>query len=92
MFRWAATGWRTFDDEPVGNRDILEAISRVVLFLRAIGVEVQFWEIPRERNQVANNFANEAMEGMQELQCQHPSYEYTYDDTSDFTHDDIYDY
>lgn len=59
--KWQANGWRTAKRTPVKNRDLWEALLRLVAVYAELGTAVDFWLVPRAENADADRLANEGL-------------------------------
>lgn len=59
---WKQKGWKTCNGKPVKNRDLWESLLDLVSRHAAMGLEVLFWRIPRNLNQVADEAAKRGAE------------------------------
>lgn len=62
--KWKKTGWKNAKGLPVGNGDIFQDVESAIIRLNDMGVEVLFWQVPRERNVEAERLANSAFDGV----------------------------
>ena len=58
--KWPQTRWATRTGAPVKNRDLWEEIINEMDHWNGLGMEVQFWLIPRKLNSLADGLAREA--------------------------------
>ncbi|KAJ5890733.1 ribonuclease H1 [Penicillium subrubescens] len=61
IYKWTNNGWINAAGNPVANRDLLEEASDLDDRLRNEG-DVEYIWIPREENEVADRFCNEALD------------------------------
>ena len=57
---WVRNGWRTRTGAPVKNKDLWEALLGEAERWKSIGLDLQFWRIPRDLNVEADHMAREA--------------------------------
>ena len=60
--KWQQNGWTTAAGTPVKNRDLWEELIKELHRWSELGLQVQFWLIPRNLNSVADSSAKEAAE------------------------------
>ena len=63
MANWKCNGYRNANGGRVENEDLFRLLDEQVNKLVAMGVEVQFWHVPRELNTAADRSANAALDG-----------------------------
>jgi ribonuclease HI len=61
IYKWTNNGWINAAGNPVANRDLLEEVSHLDDRLRDKG-DVEYIWIPREKNEVADQFCNDALD------------------------------
>ncbi|KAI0046266.1 ribonuclease H-like protein [Auriscalpium vulgare] len=66
--RWERNGWRQAEGRPVENQDLWRELQEKVCELEAAGAVVQFWDIPREWNTMADRQAAAAADVVQDVQ------------------------
>lgn len=66
IYKWRQNGYINVKGERVVNEDFFRRLEQEVDELNDVGVDVQFWRVPREQNGVADCLANAALEGMDE--------------------------
>jgi ribonuclease HI len=59
MGSWKRTNWRKSNGGLVKHRDLWKLLMKNITALNKRGVEVLFWRIPRTRNALADQLANE---------------------------------
>jgi len=59
--KWKNNGWQTAKKTPVKNRDLWEEMIERVLELEDLGTTVDFWRVPREMNEEADELANDGL-------------------------------
>jgi ribonuclease HI len=64
IHRWKQNGFISAKGNPVVNADLFHAIDNAIEELYNRGVEVQFWHVPRDQNQVADYLVNCKLDGL----------------------------
>ncbi|KAM7197976.1 Ribonuclease H-like domain containing protein [Naviculisporaceae sp. PSN 640] len=59
--KWLTNGWLTASKKPIANRDLWEQLLGQIGYLRLVGAGVDFWLVPREMNEDADELANDAL-------------------------------
>lgn len=62
VFKWETNGYKSANRKPVKNSGLFQELVRLVSNLNASGVEVLFWQVPREMNKEADALANKAFQ------------------------------
>lgn len=64
---WLQNGWRNAAGKPVANRDLIMDASRLHDMVRSEMGDVSYVWIPREENDIADRYCNEALDRQEQL-------------------------
>lgn len=64
IYRWKRNSFVNQKGAAVVNADLFQDLDQSVEELNDLGVEVQFWHVPRARNVVADHLAKSALNGL----------------------------
>lgn len=62
IYKWLNNGFRNSKWKPVGNRQAFESLHSLITDMEETGMEIQFWLVPREKNQDADRLAYRALD------------------------------
>ncbi|KAE8448044.1 hypothetical protein EG329_009967 [Mollisiaceae sp. DMI_Dod_QoI] len=74
---WRANGWRNANGQDVANRDLIEEANALNARLQGLG-NVSYQWLPREQNQDADRYCNQAMDGEEDRRMREQQYGYEY--------------
>ncbi|KAI9828829.1 MAG: hypothetical protein M1819_006536 [Sarea resinae] len=61
IFHWETNGYWSSNGRPVVNASLFRQLDRQIMDLNQLDVEVNFWHVPRARNEQADRLANDAL-------------------------------
>ena len=64
IYNWRRNNFRSSRDKPIVNSDLFKRLDDKIDDLNQRGVQVQFWHVPRERNQMADYLVNRRLDGV----------------------------